>query len=1036
MTDLPDETEQPVIPLAETDPQYRPLVAPAPSGVATGRFEIHGPWQSVNDREVKLHYYGVSPPGFIGEQIADIRNNNPFRIIINRQLPNGEYYIHYQYYSSSWSYWYYSGRFYVMQEVLLTIPLTTITYRLRPTIPGVGQPGARVQLFEVLPNATPAISNLIEVLQGRFDLTLNRDLRVGNTVIMAQQSVGQYAMFFTRHTLQYVAPDITVPTPNQLITSNQAFVFKGKGEYWSNVTVMTTATPPVAISESRRVAVTSGLWETPAIASALTTSGTLTVQAHYEVSGASIGRSAPVTFRVLGQPAITSPGANSEQPMTFTVSGNNGLQGSRVDLYYDLDPSSPMLGNGTVTAAPAWSASVTLWPGVRSLVAVQSQGGVSSQRGALRVFRIRPPALTNVTVTEKPNNALLFSGQGYYIPSNQPKPPVPLTVTVTVTKVSGPGGPASFTANVNAVNGQWEYIAQGFVPGAYVFSATQQVPDNAGQSIRSPSYQFSYQWKLPAPYAVTHNGAYQPVFSGSGYDGGTIRLADPGGASNAAPNAFVAGTRWSSTASTVWGPTKGREVHLQQQLNGQVSEGWVVLTVDIKPLAPTITELIDNGYTPTFKGTCWSGAVVSLKFSGDTRTYTAIVTGSNWTFIRPTPFEPDINHTVDVTQRAAEQDSLPTRRSFSVNRILPQPLITAPEQNDKVGRSVLIEGRNGVQGGQVKIRERRFSAPGEYLGESLPLDRDGDWSVQLTNLSFLEYHIEAIQFMGSRASTPSEERRFEVVVLPPDIEVPMPDGPLPRHAVISGSGLPGARVTVWLVGSAEPLFQDAFVDALGHWEGPAVTLDIGNKTLRAQQIYDGRVSEERRHACRVVPAAPLIETPVATARVGRQVVVSGFGYVGDQVTVRLNDAPQTVLGSAPVASDRTWSVAVELDRTGGMYSLLAVQSQGTFHSDTSVRPVALGTYRPTLDVPAPGRWVYNPVGFSGRGQPGVGELVSWYNPEYRLAVDVAVTAQGWQAQSVGLPVGGCWARFRQVIHSPGQQTYSDWADSARFEVLS
>jgi len=30
--------------------------------------------------------------------------------------------------------------------------------------------------------------------------------------------------------------------------------------------------------------------------------------------------------------------------------------------------------------------------------------------------------------------------------------------------------------------------------------------------------------------------------------------------------------------------------------------------VTIAPLAPVITEMIDNEYTPIFKGTCWAGA--------------------------------------------------------------------------------------------------------------------------------------------------------------------------------------------------------------------------------------------------------------------------------------------------------------------------------------------------------------------------------------------------------------------------------------------
>ena len=367
-----------------------------------------------------------------------------------------------------------------------------------------------------------------------------------------------------------------------------------------------------------------------------------------------------------------------------------------------------------------------------------------------------------------------------------------------------------------------------------------------------------------------------------------------------------------------------------------------------------------------------------------------------------------------------------------LNRVLPTPVFTAPEVNEEVGCDLLVEGTDGVAGGRVQLWDAQF---GGDLGNSDFLTMDGYWSVALKGLAFREYRIQAVQVMGSRESLPSGVHVFKVVVLPPVIEVPAPQGAIARTAIISGTGLPFARVDVFLQGSPEPLLRDLLVNSEGRWRSEPVTLEIGHKTLWARQTFEARPSKDSAHqAFRVVPAAPSIETPVAVGQVGRQTVVSGFGYAGDEVAVAFSDEPQTVLGCVQVRHDRTWSVAVELDRLGGNYSLIAVQSRGEFHSSPSeARPVVLGTYVPSVDVPAPGRWVSDPVGFAGQGQTGKGILVSWYNPERVLAMDIVVTDEGWQRQArLNFSSGGHWVRFKQTI----QRDVSDWAESARFEVVS
>jgi hypothetical protein len=854
--------------------------------------------------------------------------------------------------------------------------------------------------------------------QGTWEVTLNTDLPFGDYSIMAQMSWSGYLSAFSPGVpLKVGIPTITSPIFNQIVPSHE-IVFRGGGYPGSTITVVKQANHYDTVSVPTTASGTTKAWEAAAKATPLQPSGYLTVEAQYKLG--SHGYSDPMGFWVLGAPAISAPAAISEQDQVFTLTGNNGLAGAKVEIFKDLTQTK-VGGSGVLTSAN-WSVQVTVDPGSQSLVALQSHSGKQSSRGAPRSFKIRPPAFTAVNVESPTETSVRFSGIGH------------TGAIVEITKKSGPGGQT--LPSVTVVNGVWQVDATNWSPGQYSFSATQKVSDNNSGWIVSTPYTFTCKWELPVPTNVRYTRDYAPIFSGNGYNGATVELFNPNRVDKAAPDVLVTGGGWSSQASTVWGPTLKREVHLRQRLGQVVSDGWVVLQVTIAPLAPVITEMIDNEYTPIFKGTCWAGALVNLKFSDDPKVYPAVVQSSTWTYTRPTPFEAEITHTVTVTQRAAGQDSPSTLLSFSVNRSLPTPVFTAPEVNEEVGRDLLVEGMDGVAGGQVQLKDAQFTGD---LGKSAFLTMDGYWSVALQRLEFREYRVKAVQVMGSRESLPTDVHVFKVVVLPPVIEVPAPGEAIARTAIVSGVGMSGARVDVYLEGVAEPLLRDLLVNSAGHWRSEAVTLEIGHKALRARQTFEGRPSKDSpRQAFRVVPAAPSIETPVAVGQVGRQVVVSGFGYAGDEVVVAFGDEPDTVLGRALVRNDRTWSVAVELNRPGGNYSLIAVQSRGEFHSSPSEdRPVVLGSYRPSVDVPAPGRWVSDPVGFAGQGQTGTGVLVSWYNPERVLANDIVVTDEGWKSQAgLRFPPGGQWVRFKQVIHREVSWTYSDWAESARFEVVS
>ncbi|UVL39272.1 hypothetical protein LOY55_24030 [Pseudomonas sp. B21-040] len=612
-----------------------------------------------------------------------------------------------------------------------------------------------------------------------------------------------------------------------------------------------------------------------------------------------------------------------------------------------------------------------------------------------------------------------FSGTGH------------IGATVEISIVSGPNGTAPPAVVVTA--DKWETTATNWPFGTYSLRAIQKVPDNAGGWIESLPYTFTFSRVLPDLSDVTYTAVYQPTFSGKGYNGATVKLYDPGGSSMVAPDALVTDGRWSSRASQVWGPTGRREVHIRQTLNGQTS-AWVTLVVTIAPLAPDVNDPVEDGLSPRFSGKCWPGAVVSLTFSGSSTVHTATVVGDNWTFQRGTPFTTGVTHTVTVTQTAAQQTSPSVAKTFTVKLPMVKPQITAPQENAEVGRDLTVQGLAGMKGASMQLRDAQF---GRNLGAPKVLAADGEWSIDLTALEFREYAVDAQQTLNQQESVHSDVRVFNVVLTPPIITVPIENGDLPRTSTIEGWAMPGAQVSVWLDGVAEPLLTNIPVQADGRWKAD-VTLPVGKKAIRARQTQGNQTSRDSRPLpYNVVPAAPYIESPASDEHIGRRGVISGFGVPGDTVTVSLNGAATTVLGRNPVLEDRTWSVTMEFDQPGGLCALTAVASCDGFDSvDSPKRQVRLGTYLPSIELPAAGQWVSHPVGFKGKGRPGVGQVASWFNPDQVWAPNLPVGSGGWQGGAgQSLPVGGQWCRFKQTItDGTDGATVSDWADSQRFQI--
>ncbi|MFJ2711787.1 hypothetical protein ACIOZM_12975 [Pseudomonas sp. NPDC087346] len=804
-------------------------------------------------------------------------------------------------------------------------------------------------------------------------------------------------------------------------------------------------------------------------------------------------------------PTITSPEASSLQAVTFTVSGVNGEVGAQVVLFHDL--SDVQIGQSDVLTGAQWSISVTLPPGLASLVAIQIKEGFKSERSLPRLFKVRPPALTRVSSTFPTITSAVFSGPGFN------------GAIVESTIVKGPAG-ATVPPAALVAGGSWTTTSQNFPIGQYDLKFVQKVSDNAGGWIPSLEYLFGILTRLPPPSQVAYSvsnftpsfsgqgnvGAqvhilesnspvappvqvttagwltaasspwvpgstrtvrvvqrlgdaeseavelvvnieavpvpfnvkytvqnYTPTFSGDGATGARLVIYFDGGSESAAPETTVVNGQWSSAAHNTWGPTHQRNIHIRQILNGVESQ-WVTITVDIPPEAPVISPIEGDGQPLVFKGTCLANAALSLRFSDSATEHKPDGRTGNWTFQRSTDFALDQVHTATLIQTIAQQDSPPALREFSVypNKLI----ITEPAENAEVARDIVVRGDNGQIGASVQLYDDQFGTP---LGAEKQLTAEGRWEVAPENLEFRKYQISARQKIAGKESPRSEERNFFVVLKPPLIDIPQEDQPLPRTFPISGAGMPFGQVTIWSQGESAPLLEKIPVNGSGEWKAE-LTLPVGRYIFKARQFFQTQESKDSPlRSFKVVPAAPIIESPGKGSHVGQSFVASGFGVFGDLITLALNGSKRLVLGSTPVLEDRSWSLTLTLDAPPGICNLVAIASCDGFESsESTVHPVVRGTYLPGFGKPAIGQWVQSPISFAGNGRPGVGRITSWYDPDVLLSTNIPVPPQGWQsAAEQPLRDGGHWCRFQQtIVDDADGATLSDWIESGRFEKSS
>lgn len=851
---------------------------------------------------------------------------------------------------------------------------------------------------------------------GKWAASVELSPTSGSISIYAKQKVGDIYSLKSASTSRIYLVTLAAPASNSFLETGVGF--SGAAAPGTLIRVVKANDSLFALAPE--VTATGGIWSTTF--NATLPSGSVPVVAQFSLAGYPSGKTAAVTYRVLGILAITSPSANSHQMQTFTLSGNQGLEGASVQVY--IEWSSTMVGTGSVGANGVWSASVTTAAGPVSLVAMQTLSGKGSGRSVSRAFKIKPPKLIDSQVSYPSPNTVRFSGVGYSSGAR-----------VEIFNIEGD---LQIYTNVNT-DRSWRVDWNDRPPSSpHQMNARQGVSDGAGGWIYSDfEYGLSITVPVPVPTLTVSVGAdRKPVFSGTGHSwtgqpAARVEVRRVGESTPAAPIANVAINAWSSIAAEAWNPgtyfVEARQLFKPAGESSDLrSEPTPSREFTIRAPVPTV-EFRHDGLTPRFSGTCLAGGQVQLWFDGDPDSpYDAVVSGTTWSFTRDEPFMPGA-YTARVKQSFGGQTSDEVPQPFDI--VVLKPVITSPI-DEEVDHNPVIRGTGGIPGATMRVHE--FVSEG--LLDETPVTGN-EWSVPiLEDLSFGDHQVYAVQQYDRWPSEKSEPVSFTVILFPPTIEYPQPGDAMARVSIIDGyarkaSGVDTATVELWLDGADEPLATVRARGVDGYWSYET-HLPVGTYTLRAKQFFQGKPSDfGPEHEFTAVPAIPLIESPALQQHLGATATISGHGYVGDWVEVAWSDAPDTLLGRAQVQANRTWSIPIAITRAAGTHSLMVQQECEGYRSGWSAaHEVLLLSPAPTFTSPEAGHWFAGQVFFEGTGAAGQGVDVSyWFDARQLIAQDRPVADGAWTGSpEAPLAPGSHWAKARQ--------SGTDWGDSPRFEV--
>lgn len=265
--------------------------------------------------------------------------------------------------------------------------------------------------------------------------------------------------------------------------------------------------------------------------------------------------------------------------------------------------------------------------------------------------------------------------------------------------------------------------------------------------------------------------------------------------------------------------------------------------------APRISSPEKNAtvaYKPLFSGTAAPGADITIVKSHSPNTVLAATkAGSNgsWVVLSDVSL-PEGNYSVSARQTMGSvRSAWSANQPFVVTPLsLHSPSIVIPEKNSKTTPLPIFVGKDAIPGAEVVIINS--NNPSDVVGRAVA-DAKGFWQVMSSRLPLGNFSVAVRQTFDGKTSSWSESTPFSVELLSVDrvdIVSPEQNATTGRTPKVSGTALPGAKVTIVKSNSPGAVLGSANADARGKWSSTLVTLPVGAYSISARQTFDGKTS--------------------------------------------------------------------------------------------------------------------------------------------------------------------------------------------------
>ncbi|WP_104086958.1 Ig-like domain-containing protein [Arthrobacter sp. GMC3] len=512
-------------------------------------------------------------------------------------------------------------------------------------------------------------------------------------------------------------------------------------------------------------------------------------------------------------------------------------------------------------------------------------------------------------------------------------------------------GDASCTATVNVTATSAGIFTNG--PANISGAVGVSLPANASTSFAFPTP------AITGPVNGATVGSTAPISGTGGLPGAPIKIVDNGGNTVCSTTVAADGT-YSCTPTTPLPAGANTLTPVQTNTDGTPSTGSPVNVTVTK--TPAITGPVDGatvGSQAPIKGTGEPGAPIKILDKGGKTVCSTIIAADGTYSCTPTTPLPAGANTLTPVQTNPDNS---TTTGAPVNVVVAQtPAITGPVDGATVGNQAPISG-TGLPGAPITIKDN-----GGNTVCSTMVAADGTFAcTPTTPLPAGANALTPIQTNPDGSSTTGIP--VNVVVAPaPAITGPKDGDTIGNQAPISGTGLPGAPITIKDKGGSTVCSTVVAADGTFSCM-PTTPLPAGANALTpVQSNPDGTTTAGAAVNVAVAPT-PAITGPVDGATVGPQTPISGTGLPGAPITVKDKDG--NTVCSTVVATDATFSCTPMAPLPAGPNTLTPVQTNPD-NTTTIGAPVNVTvTKDPAISGPKDGDTVGSTAPISGTGQPG------------------------------------------------------------------